>query len=235
MAACKEGKAVGDVCEKGSYKVSIVVGSGEDKRGKRAKFWATKSEQGSLKKKKCGISGCDSMAQVAGLVWIKGKAEFCYILPLCKDHQSDEKLWYPNHKTTKRDIPLVVVPRKGPRQTGVQEKEGTRYIDGPYEVCNVRGSSSDNGSKKDFWKKYSKRSFPKECRISGCTNDATDGGHMWIKGSWKFCCFILPICHSCNMKREYCFPYYVDTNTDVCLVARNATEDMYEYYYEDLD
>ena len=112
------------------------------------------------------------------------------------------------------------------------QQEGECLSDGPYEVCNVIGSSWDTGSKKDFWidnardREGKRVRWPDKCQIvhrrngKQCTNDATGGGHMWVKGLWKFW-YILPICQGCNMKTDYDDPNYVKTEKTACLVARH--------------
>jgi hypothetical protein len=100
--------------------------------------------------------------------------------------------------------------------------------DGPYDVANVVGSSSDGGSKALFWTKHTGRDFyDQKCGIKGCPANAEVGGHMYIKNKRKFC-WILPICQSCNKDPDLDWPNYQKTNGNVILVAREMTEDMRE-------
>lgn len=93
-----------------------------------------------------------------------------------------------------------------------------------YDVCNVVGSSWDNrGSMKKYWEFHMKVKFPKKCQIEVCENDATGGGHMWVRDHSKF--FILPICQSCNKNPEYDDKIdksnYTKTKERACLVSRD--------------
>ena len=100
---CK-GKEVGG-CFKGQYEVSNVVGSTED-GGNKAKFWEKHSGQ-TFKQQKCGMLGCGADAEVGGHMWIKRLSKFCFILPICKKHNSSPDLHYPNYMWTKANVRLV--------------------------------------------------------------------------------------------------------------------------------
>ena len=53
---------------------------------------------------------------------------------------------------------------------------------------------------KNFWiQKSDGHEWPNECRIAWCTNTATCGAHVEVKGRKSF--YILPTCRSCNAKR----------------------------------
>uniref|UniRef100_A0A7M5XEY8 Uncharacterized protein n=1 Tax=Clytia hemisphaerica TaxID=252671 RepID=A0A7M5XEY8_9CNID len=73
------------------------------------------------------------------------------------------------------------------------------------DVQNIDGTSicgPPTPSWKQFWlDKSGRRVIPKKCQISGCTNRATDGAHVWIKGYNGVPLkrmYILPTCNPCN-------------------------------------
>jgi hypothetical protein len=79
-------------------------------------------------------------------------------------------------------------------------QKGTQHLLDGEEVTNVIGSKDDNGRWKAFWKKHAHKTWPETCQIYGCSDDATDGAHIYVKGwtSNKFY-YILPTCHPCNV------------------------------------
>jgi hypothetical protein len=102
------------------------------------------------------------------------------------------------------------------------------FFEGSFEVANVVGSSSDGGSKAQFWSEHTGCDFYKQnCGILGCGQAAEVGGHMYVKSMRKFC-FILPICKKCNKDPELDYPGFAPTKANVKVVARNMTDDMYE-------
>ena len=109
-------------------------------------------------------------------------------------------------------------------------KEGDYFEGGPFEVSNVKNSDDDKGNMTKFWEKHTKgrKSLTKQkCGISGCSSDAQDGGHMWIKNLSKFC-FILPICEECKLNSELKYPKFKETKNSVRLVAHQKTPGMSE-------
>ena len=127
MAAVRQGGRAGaspktsceelEVSEEGNsfvtdcnYEVSNVVGSSRDGAGRSmAKFWS-KHVTRDFSKQKCGILSCGSKAEVGGHMWVKGLRKFCFILPICKAHNTDPSLDYSgnqSYKKTKTGVCLV--------------------------------------------------------------------------------------------------------------------------------
>lgn len=67
------------------------------------------------------------------------------------------------------------------------------------EARNVQGSSCDRISKSwiSKWEEITHRKAG-TCSFFGCAEDATHGGHLWIKHQRKDYYYIAPICNSCN-------------------------------------
>ena len=67
-------------------------------------------------------------------------------------------------------------------------------------VKNIKHTSSDKPhgyrSWKEFWMTKTGQTWPKLCRIFGCTGNAFAGGHVFVKGYEES--FIIPLCGSCN-------------------------------------
>lgn len=75
-------------------------------------------------------------------------------------------------------------------------------------VAHVVGSSKDKNNWKAFWLKncqevHGNYKWPEVCQTLGCTDAATVGAHVYIRGekgqTWVF---ILPTCQGCNMDSE---------------------------------
>ncbi len=73
----------------------------------------------------------------------------------------------------------------------------------PYTGWKNKGGTSDRtapgGSWKKYWESQTDESWPFLCSVKDCNNIATDGAHMYCpsvdRREW-----IIPTCHSCNMK-----------------------------------
>ena len=73
-------------------------------------------------------------------------------------------------------------------------KDEVILIRGVHHVSNIVVSSGDTGSKKAYWQKSTGSRFSL-CQIAKCTNLATVGGHVWIKGFQSTeTVYILPLC-----------------------------------------
>ena len=180
-------------------------------------------------KRKCGIKGCGADAQLGGLMWIKGRWKFCFIMPICRQHRFDRNLDYPNYVQTNKDIRLVAceLTDDDAAAYNCNGMEVGDYFYGQFEVSNVVGSTEDGGSKAQFWSRHTGRDFYKQkCGILGCGDAAEVGGHMWIKRLSKFC-FILPICKKHNSSPDLHYPQFMSTKGGVCLVARDKTDGMH--------
>ena len=206
------------------------VGSTDDPSTSRAQFWSEKTGC-DFYKRKCGILRCGTDAQIGGLMWIKRRRKFGFIMPICRKHRSDPRLNHPNHMATNKNIRLVAceLTEDDPSLDCTRMEVGKYFPEGRrYEVSNVVGSTEDSGNKAQFWAKHAKQDFSKQkCGILDCGADAEVGGHMWIKRLSKFC-FILPICKKHNSSPDLHYPKYKETKANVRLVARAKTEGMYE-------
>ena len=88
-------------------------------------------------------------------------------------------------------------------------------LDGQFEVTKVQYQTQ---SREEFWLDHSGRmKFPKKCRIKGCTNSATIGCRMWVKGLSKFV-FVVPICNKHNGEKDFYYKNYKETNVDTRIV-----------------
>ena len=69
------------------------------------------------------------------------------------------------------------------------------------EVKNIGGthdcSQTRYSSWREFYTAHVSRKWPDECRISGCTNEATHGAHVHIKRR-RGAVFIIPMCAEHN-------------------------------------
>ena len=68
-------------------------------------------------------------------------------------------------------------------------------------MCNVVGTQMDPGNWAAFWDKHSGKPWPEKCRFKDCSNNATDGGHMYLRGKSQDFNFIVPICSTHNNPR----------------------------------
>ena len=71
------------------------------------------------------------------------------------------------------------------------------YLERPVEAWNIEGSS-DARSECGSWLKDAEEATGRKrgrCSFEGCSNQATVGGHVWLK---HMGCFIAPICKACN-------------------------------------
>ena len=224
-----EEKKVGDYLDGNKFdkpfEVCNAVGSTKSLGApSRAKFWE-QSTGCDFSKRKCGILGCGANAQLGGLMWIKRRWKFCFIMPICQQHGN---LDYPNYAQTNKDIRLVAceLTDDDAAASNCHGMEVGYYFYGQFEVSNVVGSTEDGGSMAKFWSDHTPRDFYKQkCGILGCGSDAEVGGHMWIKRLSKFC-FILPICKKHNSSPDLHYPKFMSTKGGVCLVARNKTPGM---------
>jgi len=98
------------------------------------------------------------------------------------------------------------------------------------KVANIVGSSSKSGKYKRFWETWSGKQFPKTCRILGCSNDATDGSHVYVKQhQGDNVGFILPTCHSCNMDAKNRYPHFTFVKAiNTIVVAIKAEDEWFE-------
>ena len=103
------------------------------------------------------------------------------------------------------------------RQEQVEEMEVGGRLIGKYNVTKVK---RQNDCRMDFWKGHSGRNFPEECRIMECTNEATVGRRMWVRGQPDFV-FVVPICNDLNEDKDLYHPNYEETNKNTCLVAHD--------------
>jgi hypothetical protein len=79
------------------------------------------------------------------------------------------------------------------------------------EVKHVTGSSCDKRSWIGYWKKKTPNNvkLPKTCRMKKCKRKPTDGAHVWLEGEeGGKTYYILPTCHTCNMKADHHKQYY---------------------------
>ena len=81
-----------------------------------------------------------------------------------------------------------------------------QVIRGRYLITNIVGSSSDFGSKKQYWERHAKMKFSM-CQVDQCRRQASVGAHVWVRRHhpWPWCwswsssstdktVFILPLC-----------------------------------------
>ena len=85
------------------------------------------------------------------------------------------------------------------------------------KLAHVIGSAKQSGRWKQYWERYTRKQFPKKCQIFGCSNQATDGAHVWVKHLHQN--FILPTCHACNVGKEH---RYDGSSTDWASAKANA-------------
>ena len=210
-------KKDGDIL-RGPKKVCNVVGSSVDTTYVWSEFWGYYTGR-DFSKEKCGIKGCGSKAKVGGHMWVKGKREFCFILPICRFHNNSHSLDYPDYQDTKKNVRLVA--RHSGDLLGQEDMDEVvegRYLDGQFEVTKVHYQTQ---SRKDFWKRNSGgKKFPNECRINRCTERATVGRRMWVKGLSKFV-FVVPICNKHNGEKDFYYNNYKETNADTRIVAHD--------------
>ena len=195
----------------------------------RKAFWEQRTGC-DFRKRKCGILGCGSNAELGGLMLLKRRWKFCFIMPICWAHRFDPNLRYPNYVATNKDIRLVACELTSDDSAAYNcnGMDVGHYFVGQFEVSNVVGSTEDKGNKAQFWSDHTGCDFNKQkCGIRGCGADAEVGGHMWIKRLSKFC-FILPICKKHNSSPELHYPKYLPTKEGVRLVARDKTPEMYQ-------
>ena len=73
------------------------------------KFWEKKTGL-KLTSCKCGIRGCGNAAEEGGHMWVRlGErrlTKFCFIMPICKEHNNDPYL-NENYMPTKKGVMLV--------------------------------------------------------------------------------------------------------------------------------
>ena len=195
-----------------------VVGSSVDTTYVWSKFWGNYTGR-DFSKEKCGIKGCGSKAKMGRHMWVKGEREFCFILPICRFHNNSHSLDYPNYQDTKENVCLVARDRGNLlKQEDMKKVVEGSHLDGQFEVTKVKYQIS---SRKDFWKRNSgRKAFPKECRIKDCTESATVGRHMWVKGLSKFV-FVVPICDKHNDEKDFYYKNYKETNVDTRVVAHD--------------
>ena len=191
----------GDILE-GPQEVCNVVGSSVDNIN-RSKFWH-KYTGDNVPEQECGIEGCEGDAKVGGHMWVKGLNKFCYILPICWDHNNDLDLDYPGYQWTKEDVRLVARDRGNLLRQDEMESMviGHRLI-GKYKVTKVK---RQNDSKEGFWLERSQRKFQgqrklPECQIMRCTKKATVGRRMWVERLSKFV-FVVPICEDHDKDKD---------------------------------
>ena len=118
--------------------------------------------------------------------------------------------------------------------------EGDVYTtrDANWEVSNVIGSAqADRGNNMtEFWQDHAGEGGRRialrnqTCGIDGCSNRATEGGHVWLRrvgarNRLSAFCFIMPICGSCNREEENEDNFF-RINTNVRLVAREVRGGM---------
>lgn len=93
------------------------------------------------------------------------------------------------------------------------------------EAKNVENSSCDrNGSWIQNWEQVTGRRARK-CSFFGCGNDATVGGHLWIKNKPKTHFYIAPICFYCNNSDSY---YYQEMKIDVAYLKTSVNPCIFD-------
>lgn len=58
------------------------------------------------------------------------------------------------------------------------------------------------GSWKQHWINFSGKTWPDECSVSGCSNTATLGAHIYNPSSSDTSEYIVPVCNSCNKRTD---------------------------------
>lgn len=94
---------------------------------------------------------------------------------------------------------------------GWKNKAGTGY------------RSCDCGSWKEHWKNCSGEDWPDQCSVEGCSEEPTDGAHLYnqyANGEW-----IAPFCHQHNCERSNEFTLKAETT----LVSSNKQKTCVEY------
>ena len=90
------------------------------------------------------------------------------------------------------------------------------------EVSNIQGTAGCHSryqSWKQFWINNSNRHWPDECGIARCTNTATDGAHVMVRGRQQY--YILPACHHCNVDR---LDQWLPVNANAVAVQVSASD-----------
>ena len=201
-----------------------IVGSSLDEK-KNPNIWR-EYQKTIPNKEECAIVRCTDPAKVGGHVWVRGqgRGQYCYIVPICKKHATNSKLHYPDPLKIFADVR----PEKGNSKTSCGCSDalipGEVYC-GQYKVLNV-GSSLDRKKEPDHWTQYRKQIPPGQtCRINGCGEGATKGGHMWVKER-DDCCFILPVCeeHARPSKLQPDYPQYMQTNQDALITVAHTKD-----------
>ena len=96
----------GTVYSGSSFSVTNVKGSTIDK-GSKLGFW--RRWTGEDTPDKCQILDCRNKAEHGGHMWVKGRDDFCFILPICREHNTGAKKFnHPTYKLTRKTACLVV-------------------------------------------------------------------------------------------------------------------------------
>merc|ERR1719295_510321 len=101
--------------------------------------------------------------------------------------------------------------------------KNNRSVKGKVRVSNVVGSSTDTGSKKEYWEQKSGKKFG-SCQISACEKEASVGAHLWVKGKTSNkVAYIAPICQTHNKKSSGDYPNTMMTKETAKLIPRATT------------
>ena len=108
-------------------------------------------------------------------------------------------VWLKVHKSSSSQITSEILC-----DSTMPYKTGDNYtLDNSEDwVSHVVGSSSQKGNWKKYWQDHTNRSFG-TCQTLGCSDPATVGAHVYIKGLHQN--FILPTCQGCNMNPTYAY------------------------------
>ena len=72
------------------------------------------------------------------------------------------------------------------------------------------------GSWKNHWVKISKKTWPDQCCVKGCSKEATLGAHVYNPNEEKE--WIVPMCDSCNNKDD---KFDIDAHTTVIHASKD--------------